>query len=101
MSDYIDSLATDNDPVSQSEKVLINSIFKSDEPAIQKFILELKLPIIIGIFFMIISSPQVTNFIKHTVPYARSSDVSLLCFKTILFIILVFVYNNCNIVMST
>ena len=94
MVDNIESLPTDSEPMTESEKEVMDTILKKDATKLQKFIYELKLPLIAGILFILINSPQVTDFIKSTVRYAGSSETSMLCFKAVLFMLSIFVYNN-------
>jgi hypothetical protein len=97
--DYIESLPTDNEPLKPEEKEIVDTILKKDATKFQKFIQELKLPLIAGIVFLIINSPQVSNFLRDNIAYARSSEMSLLCLKTVLFMIFVFIYTNLHYIM--
>ena len=100
MSDIIESLPTDNDPLESEEKYIIETILQKDATKFQKFIHEIKLPIIAGILFLLINSPQVSSFLKDNVSYARSSDMSLLCFKAAIFMVALFIYSNLHYVMK-
>jgi hypothetical protein len=98
--DYIESLPTDNEPLNPEEKQFAETILQKDATKFHKFLAELKLPLIIGILFLIINSPQVSNFLRDNVAYAKSSEMSLLCFKAALFMTAVFIYNNVNYIMK-
>lgn len=100
MSDYIDSLPTDDAPLNSEEVQVMNTLFKKDANLFQKFMNEIKLPLIVAVVFITLSMPQVSEFIRNTVPYAKSSETSLLAFKTLLFMVIIFIYNNCNLVMK-
>jgi hypothetical protein len=99
MSDYIESLPTDETTLNKNDEILMKNILKNDKSTLQKFITDLKLPMIMGGLFLILSAPQTSDFIKHIVPYAKSSETSLLTFKTFILMIVVFFYNNCNLIM--
>ena len=100
MADYIESLPTDDAPLNSDEVQVMNTLFKKDANMIQKCLNEIKLPLIVAIVFILLSTSHVTDFIRNTVPYAKSSETSLLAFKTLLFMVIVFIYNNCNLVMK-
>lgn len=99
MSDYIESLPTDDLPLNSTETKFMENILKNDKTSFELFLSEMKLVLIFGVLFLIINTPQVSDFIQNTIPYANSSKMSLLCFKCLLFMLLVFIYNNCNLVM--
>ncbi len=94
--DYIESLPTDNEPIDSEERQLMDKILEKDAPAFQRLIQELKLPIVAGLLFMIVNNPQITEFFKTSVPYTRTSEMSMLCFKTLLFTVALFLYININ-----
>lgn len=100
MSDYIESLPMDEEPMKPEEKQIMDTILKKDASKIQKFISELKLPLIVGVLFLIINSPQITNFMRDNIAYVRGSEMSLLCLKVIIFMVAVFVYNNVHYMMK-
>ncbi len=92
--DYIESLPVDNHPLKPEESVLIDTILKTDGSAFQRILNELKTPLVSGILFLVLNSSPIEALLKDTIPYARSSDASLLCLKTIVFILLLFAFNN-------
>lgn len=92
--DYIDSLPTDEEPLKPEEKHIADTILKKDATKFQTFIQELKLPLFVGIVFLVINSPQVSDFLRDNIAYARSSSMSLLCLKAVIMMIVVFIYNN-------
>lgn len=94
MSDYLETLPTDNDPVSSEEKEIFNMVLQNDTKGFQNLLTEFKTPIVIGAFFVLISMPQVSEFIKNTISYTKTSETSMLIFKTLLMVVFVFVYMN-------
>jgi hypothetical protein len=94
MSDFIDFLPTDDAPLTPSEQLVMNTILPSPTDGLQNLLQDLKMPVLFGLAFLIINLPQVSDLIKNTVPYANSSDLSLLLFKTALFVLVVFLCNN-------
>lgn len=100
MSDYLESLPTDKDPVHPAEAQILHTILNKDSSTFHRMLYDLKDPIISGILFLLLNTPQCSEFIKSTVSYARSSNTSLLIFKTVLFITIIFVIKNCNIVLA-
>ena len=87
----IDLLPTDETNPSLSDKQLIDMLIP---PPQLNLIHDLAKPVLIGFFFFILSLPQVDQFLQQIIPYAASSQVSLLVFKTILFIGILFVTDN-------
>lgn len=65
---------------------------------IQQFIHDMKTPLILGCFFFILNSSQVNGFLQSVYPYSKNSEVMLLLIKTLVFIILLYVYNHLSIV---
>jgi hypothetical protein len=101
MSDYIQSLPTDEEPIPPDQKQIIDSILVDDKKSsIQYFMHELKLPLIVGIFTILIFNNKITDIIKDLVPYTRKSETSLLVFRTFIMMVLVFFYLNIGIVMK-
>lgn len=102
MSDFIATLPVDEHPMTQDEKHFLSQVLQetSSTLTIKSFISELRIPLIVGILFLILGMPQVSEFIRASVPYARSSDSSLLIFKTGLIIVLIFVIINFSLTRS-
>jgi len=96
MSDYIEHLPTDNDPLTPESTKLMNQIFPTTTPSmrIQAFASELQTPIVIGILFLLLSNSYTTNALREYIPYLKTSDISLLYVKALIMVILVFIYNN-------
>ena len=92
MSDYIDSLPTDDSPLNSQEKTVMDTIFKGD--SVQMFIYDLKIPLIAGILFIILNLEMINKFLRDIIPYSRKSELSLLCVKTLIFVVLIFMFSN-------
>ena len=101
MSDYLDSLPTDELPINPEEEVLVNKILSKDATSFHRFILEMREPIVGGIVFLILNTPQVRSFIQSSVPYTNKSSTSLLLFNTLIFIVALFVIKNCNLALQS
>lgn len=96
MTDYIHFLPTDDNPINPVEKQVFANILNSNTSSTQlhSFINELKQPLLVGIVFMLLNTEQSNTLIESVVGYARSSKTSLLLFKTFLFIVIYFVWQN-------
>jgi hypothetical protein len=99
--DSLKTLPTDQYPVDASERKIMDSVFVPPPSTFYKFTSELKEPLLAGILFLIMNLPQVDSLISSTVPYAKSSNTSLLFFKTFVFVVLLFLIQNCNIIMKS
>lgn len=94
MSDFIQSLPTDDNPLSAEESKILKNILKQDVSPLHNILIEFKFPLICGIIFFIFNNTNLNDIIKMSVPYANNSDTSLLFIKTIFFIIIVFITQN-------
>lgn len=100
MSDYIQSLPTDDTPVTSVENEIVNDILKNDTSLIFKLLTDMKEPILGGILFVFLNLPVVKDFIESMVPYAKSSEISSLLFRLVVFIILFFFLKNLALVIK-
>lgn len=98
MSDYIATLPVDDDPVPPDERHLVDALFVGKNTSMGNLLKDLKQPVIAGILFALLSNSTVTQVIRDAVPYAKSSEMSLLLFKTFLFVVLLYLYNNLHLV---
>lgn len=98
MSDYIATLPVDDEPVPPDERYLVDTLFKGKKTPIGNFLRDLKQPLVAGILFALLSNSTVTQIIRDAVPYAKSSEISLLIFKTFLFVVFLYLYNNLHLV---
>ena len=98
--DSLKSLPTDQMPVDDAERRIMDSVFVPPPSTFYKFTSELKEPLLAGILFLVLNLPHVDSIISTTVPYAKSSATSLLFFKTFLFVVLLFLVQNCNIILK-
>ena len=101
MTDYIHFLPTDDNPVNPVEEQVFSTILNvnndSNKNQLFTLIAEFKNPLIVGILFLIINTEQSNALIESVVGYARASKTSLLLFKTFLFVVLYFVWQNMSI----
>jgi hypothetical protein len=94
MSDYIESLPSDETPLSDTETILLRDILKSDNSTFKKFFIELREPLLIAMGFFLLSLTQVTEFIARLLPYANSSAMAMLAVKSFVLGLLWFLYKN-------
>ncbi len=98
MSDYIATLPVDDDPIPSNEKYLADNLFKTRNTTMSRVLNDLKLPFVAGLLFVMLSNTYVSQLIRDTIPYAKSSEVSLLIFKTSVFVVLLYLYTNLHLV---
>lgn len=98
MGDSLQTLPTDQQPMDPHEQHLLNTIFKEETSSITNLFQELRLPIIVGVLFLILSLPQWNNLLQSVIPYTNKSQSSLIVFKTFVFIIVVFILSLNKIV---
>ena len=101
--DIIEQLPSDNTYISDSDKKLINDIFQplhttENKKGISSVFSELKSSIIIGIIFFIISLPQMDSVFKRII---NSTNIYVyLLMKMVIFIIVVWMLKNFNLIKS-
>jgi hypothetical protein len=100
MSDYIASLPTDETPLTTSESELVEEILKKDTGMVYKLLKDLQDPLFGGILFILLNLPFVKSMIEEFVPYAKSSEVSSLLFRVLLFVVLFFFFKNLGLVIK-
>lgn len=101
MSDYIATLPVDDEPLPPDERYMAEQIFSRNPPtpsaALGTLLAELRGPVITGALFAVFSMSFVTNTIRDIIPYTKSSELSLILFKTVVFVILIYVMNNLHL----
>ena len=100
MGDYIDSLPVDDTLPDPSDSKILDTLFKNDSGKLQQFFSDIKDPLVFGIIFLLLGTPQVTQLLKSTVKYTNNSEVSMLCFKAVVFVALVYFYSNISLVIK-
>jgi hypothetical protein len=98
MTDYLESLPTDEYPMDATESNIFDNLVKADTSGYFKLFHELRSAIVAGILFFILSIEAVETIIQNVVPYAKSSRTSLLFCKTALFIVCMFIVQNYHLV---
>ena len=106
MGDYIESLPTDNNPLNLTENMIVETLLHDQDAilsprasdaqqpsssSINRFIADLKQPILIGMVFLVLSLKSVSDLIKSLIPLARNNPTSLLLVKTFIFIAILYV----------
>lgn len=95
MSDYIDTLPVDEYPLNPEETHFMDLILKeSKTEQIQRLLADSRYIFVAAILFFILNSDTMHYFINNFISYTRRSSLSLLIFKTILFIILFYFFEN-------
>jgi len=100
MGDYIDSLPVDDTFPDPLDSKILDSLFKNDSSKLQQFFSDIKDPLVFGIIFILLGTPQATQLFKSTVNYTNTSDISMLCFKAVVFVALVYFYSNISLVIK-
>lgn len=89
MSDFIETLPVDNEPLSYYDSHILNDLLKSNY-TLQMFINEIKDAIVVGILFVLMTLSK--EFIDNTIPYAKSSYLSSILFRAVFIAILFQIY---------
>lgn len=91
MSDSIAQLPTIDRPLTPAEADLVALTKSARTSKFVKLAEALKTPLVAGALFMALSCEWMDAFLKNNVAYARASPVSLLAFKTVVFVCILFV----------
>ena len=94
MADPIIQLPTDNIQPNQEELTIVNSLFKKHSNIIETVANEMKDSIIAGILFIVLSLPQVDEFIKSLLTFTNNSPIILTIVKALIFIVLFYFIKN-------
>lgn len=101
MSDFIATLPVDNEPIPPDENRLLEQILSPNSFRFQAFLNDLKIPLLAGFIFLIISNSTVRKFISDTIPYAKSSETSLSIVQGFIIVIILYLINNLSSVMKS
>lgn len=91
MGDSLQTLPTDQQPHDVNEKLLLEEITKESDSGITRLFKELRLPLIAGIVFLLLSLPQVNSVLTSTIPYLGKSQPSMIFFKTFCFVLILLI----------
>jgi hypothetical protein len=91
MFDLIDDLPSDNNPITDVEKIIINTFFKNKKVNLFN---EMKDVIIIIILFLIFSIPYFDIYIKKIIKISEKSYYILVLIKAFLFSIFFCFFKN-------
>ena len=94
MADPIVQLPTDNISPNHDELTIVNTLFKKHSNTIETVANEMKDSIIAGILFIILSLPQVDEFIKSLLTFTNNSAILLTIVKAFIFVILFYLIKN-------
>lgn len=99
MTDFIDSLPVDDEPLGTEEQQILSQILNANKGGFHGFMTDIKMPIVYGSLFLALSLPFVDPIIE-LIPYAKSSKMSLLVTKTLIFIIIGFIITNLELLFT-
>lgn len=96
MGDNINNLPINNQSPSNHELKVVKELFEDPEhqETINTSVNELKDYILAGILFLIFSLKGLDNLLKNNVAIFENSDIILVLFKALLFIIIFYVVRN-------
>ena len=96
MGDSIINLPINNQPPSNHELKVVKELFEDPEhqETINTSVNELKDYILAGILFLIFSLKALDNLLKNNVAIFENSEIILVLFKALLFIIIFYVIRN-------
>ena len=96
MGDNINNLPINNQPPSNHELNVVKELFEDPEhqETINTSVNELKDYILAGILFLIFSLKGLDNLLKNNVAIFDNSEIILVLFKALLFIIIFYVVRN-------
>jgi hypothetical protein len=97
MSDSIDALPVDKNPVSLDESKIIDTLFQNHSN-INKIFEGTKDIILAGLLYLLFAFPQMDEWVKKMIPSAGTSEYILVGVKTVLFMFLYFVVKNMYLV---
>jgi hypothetical protein len=94
MADPIAQLPTDNSKPNHDELTVVNTLFKNHKNTIETVANEMKDSVIAGILFIILSLPQVDDFIKSLLTFTNNSPILLTLIKALIFVLLFYLIKN-------
>jgi hypothetical protein len=100
MTDYIATLPVDNEPIPPDENKLLDQILHSNTFQFQTLLNDFKLPLLVGVLFLLICNPSVKAFMTDSIPYAQKSETSLLIVQALFLVVLVYLVLNLSSIMK-
>tara|TARA_Y100000816_G_C25630861_1_gene336390 strand:+ start:200 stop:511 length:312 start_codon:yes stop_codon:yes gene_type:complete len=96
MGDNINNLPINNQPPTNHELKIVKELFEDPEhqETINTSVNELKDYILAGILFLVFSLKGLDNLLKNNVAIFENSDIILVLFKALLFIIIFYIVRN-------
>lgn len=98
--DAVNSLPTDDSVPSEQEIQIADVLFKKQMSAMDKLFKSAKDAIVVGVFFIILSLPQVDELISRFMP-VNGSPIMLTLVKAVLMMILYFLYSRLFLVVRS
>ena len=94
--DILRNLPTDKNEIDDKEIEVINLLFEDEEEktSFNKIIEEFYESFLVGILFIIFNQDYVNNVLLSIVPLLNGSEIFLLLFKTMVFVILFWILKN-------
>ena len=74
MTDFLNTLPTDEYDIDGTDRQLLNTMFKPDNTNISIFLSEFLPHVIYGILFLIFISFDLRKLVHTAIPYSRTSD---------------------------
>jgi len=97
-SDNVESLPTSDYQPSYNEMNIMNSLFEEkNSKGIGNIAFEFKDVAIEGLIFAVLSAPFADSLIQKFLPFTAKSPYYLLAFKTVVFIMLIWIIQNKNL----
>lgn len=90
MSDYLDMLPTNDEPMDPIESEILNAVIEP-KGSFYYIVQDLRHVIIATFIFFIVNLEIMDNVLQSTISYAKSSKMSLVVVKTIVFGVLLFI----------
>jgi hypothetical protein len=93
MTDHIDKLPVDQNPVSHQEAQIVETLFKENKNEIKTTFEELKDSLMVGILFLVLSLPQTERLIQSFLPSTQNVYI-LIAIKTVVFVFFLYIIQN-------
>ena len=98
LGDLIGELPVDQTIPTHNELQIIDKLFVKQKTVFDKILLSSKDLLLMGLFFIIFSLPQVDSLIKRFIPITNTSAYILLLVKAFLFMLSYFIVSNLYLV---
>lgn len=96
--DNLDQLPTDKTQPTHEEMRIINTLFKENNSSAGKLFIEFRPLVILAILFIIVSLPQVEDFIKKLPIHIPNNSYVMLILKALILVFAYYFINNMYLV---